>query len=221
MDNLPLQVNLWMQRLYTLAQTGLAFNPHVYDRERYEELLHLAADMAATDGNLSTNAQLSQQLYEFWRAQVEPNVQGYVTPKVGIGAIVFNERDELLLTHRPSGYWLFPTGWADVGYSPAAVAIKEVREETGLKVTPQRLIAVYDVRQLFEHPQVPIHFYSLLFYCQLDGGALVPHPQETLDAGFFSRAHLPAPLARTEFGWVEHAWAAHQGELKEAYFETG
>ncbi len=219
MDHRSWPTNLWIQRLCAIAQTGLAFNPHVYDRERYEELLHLAADMAATDGQFVTDARLSQQLYEYWRAQVQPGMKGYVTPKVGIGAVVFNANDELLLIQRPSGQWLYPTGWADIGHSPAEVAIKEVREETGLKITPLRLIAVYDVRRLADHPETEMHFYSLVFYCRLDGGTLVRHPQETLDAGFFSRANLPAPLARTDYGWLDHAWAAHRGELREAYFE--
>ena len=58
---------------------------------------------------------------------------GYVTPKVAIGAIVGNDDGELLLVQRAdSKVWLYPTGWADVGYSPSEVAVKEVREETGM-----------------------------------------------------------------------------------------
>jgi ADP-ribose pyrophosphatase YjhB (NUDIX family) len=137
---------------------------------------------------------------------------------VGVGAIVFNDRNELLLIQRPSGHWLFPTGWADVGYSPAQVAQKEVLEETGLHVTPLRLIAVYDIRRPLES-QVDLHFYSLVFYCRLDGGTLNRHLTETLDAGFFSRENLPESAARTHIGWVEHAWAAHRGQLEETYFD--
>ncbi len=62
-------------------------------------------------------------------------VQGYVTPKVAVAAIVANERGELLLTQRAdSGVWLYPVGYADVGYSPCEIAIKEVFEETGIEV---------------------------------------------------------------------------------------
>ena len=43
-----------------------------------------------------------------------------------------------------SGIWLYPTGWADVGYSPAEVAVKEVEEETGIECEPVRLLAVID-----------------------------------------------------------------------------
>ena len=38
--------------------------------------------------------------------------------------IVGNEAGEILLVQRAdSGVWLYPTGWADVGYSPAEVAV--------------------------------------------------------------------------------------------------
>jgi ADP-ribose pyrophosphatase YjhB (NUDIX family) len=218
-ENLSSQLNLWIQRLRAIAQTGLAFEPRVYDRERYEELLKLAADMAATNATLNTDSRLSHELYDHWRAQVQPGVKGYVTPKVGVGAMVFNDSDEILLIKRPTGQWLYPTGWADVGYSPAQVAAKEVLEETGLRATPLRLVAVYDVRALADHPDVSLHFYSLIFYCRLDGGILNRHLTETLDAGFFSREHLPQPLARQDLQWVELAWAAHRGEQREAYFD--
>lgn len=219
MSDFSVQINLWLQRLRAIALTGLAFEPQVYDRERYEELLKLAAEMAATASNLQSDASLSQQLYERWRAEVGQREKGYVTPKVGVGAVVFNERDELLLIHRPSTRnWLYPTGWADVGYVPAQVAVKEVLEETGLHVTPLRLIAVYDNSRFVSN--VPdLHFWSLTFYCRLDGGDLQGHPHETLDLGFFARDRLPGPLARLGLPWVEHAWAAHRGELKEPYFD--
>ncbi len=219
MNNPTSELNLWIQRLRAIAQTGLAFEPRVYDRERYEELLKLAAEMAATNGNWQSDAQLSEGLYKHWRSQVREGVKGYVTPQVGIGALVFDDHDEILLIKRPNGQWLYPTGWADVGYTPAQVAVKEVLEETGFRVTPLRLVGVYDVRREADDPEGPLHLYSLVFYCRLDGGTLNRHPLETLDAGFFSRENLPQPLARNELGWVELAWAARRGELKEAYFD--
>lgn len=218
MPTLEEQLNLWEQRLRAIAQTGIAFGPAVWDLERYQELLALAAEMAATRSDLTPDAKLTQALYERWRSEVGSGVSGYVTPKVGVGAVVFNNRDELLLIERPSHYWLYPTGWADVGYAPAAVAVKECLEETGLHVTPLRLIAVYDIRDLLESNMAQ-HFYSLIFYCRLDGGTLTLRPHEALNAGFYARNALPAPLARAEQGWVDHAWAAHRGELISPYFD--
>src|SRR5262249_40917770 len=156
--------------LRAIALTGLAFEPSLYDRERYEDLLRLAANMATTAADLCTDSELSQQLYDRWHTEVGKRENGYVTPKTGVGAVGFNARDELLLIRRANnGTWLYPTGWADVGYVPAQVAAKEVREETGLEVTPTRLIAVYDSLRR-KVPTIGVHFWSLTFYCRLDGG---------------------------------------------------
>jgi ADP-ribose pyrophosphatase YjhB (NUDIX family) len=218
MSDISARLNLWTQRLTGIAQTGLAFDPHAYDRERYEELLKLAAEMAATTAALEHDQVLSQQLYERWRSGVGERERGYVTPKVGVGAVVFNERDELLLIRRAiSGMWLYPTGWADVGYTPAQVAVKEVWEETGLRITPLRIIALYDNTRYRSTPDN--HFWSVTFYCRLDGGDLHAHPHEVLALGFFAHDRLPAPLAREGLPWAEHAFAAHRGDLREPYFD--
>ena len=56
---------------------------------------------------------------------------------------------------------------SDVGYSPAEVVVKEVKEETGIDAVPKRVIAVIDgVRQQFT--RVPL--YSLVFHCEAIGG---------------------------------------------------
>src|SRR5262245_20402467 len=95
--------------------------------------------------------------------QVGDGVAGYVTPKAAIGAVVHNDAGELLLVQRrDSGVWLYPTGWADVGYSASEVAVKEVHEETGIDAEPVRLIAVLDGLRL-GFTSVPL--YSLVFHC--------------------------------------------------------
>jgi len=214
------KIDLWTQRLRAIAQTGLAFEPHAYDRERYEELLKLAADMAATPPDASADPALSVALYAKWRAEVGAREQGYVTPKVGIGAAVFNARGEILLVKRATTHnWLYVTGWADIGYAPADVAVKEVREETGLHVTPERVIAVYDSSRRAT-PNIDNHFWSVTFLCRLEGGELRGHPHETLDLGFFARDRLPSPLARGGVPWIEHCFAAHAGGWQQPYFEV-
>jgi ADP-ribose pyrophosphatase YjhB (NUDIX family) len=219
LTDLTFQLSLWIQQLRAIAQTGLAFDPHTYDRERYEALLDLAATMAATvNGDTSLDAELAAALAAHWRADVTPGVPGYVTPKVGIGAVVFNARDELLMIQRPEGNWFIPTGWADIGYAPAQVAAKEVREETGLQVTPQRVVGIYDAAHWFHRHALP-YFYSIVFDCRLDGGELCPHPVETRGAGFFPLDALPQPTYRKRPDWIDHALAIHRGERVEPYFD--
>ena len=49
MDITP-QLSLWVQQLVAVAQTGIAFNPPVYDLERYEALLDYCRDDGCSDG---------------------------------------------------------------------------------------------------------------------------------------------------------------------------
>jgi 8-oxo-dGTP pyrophosphatase MutT (NUDIX family) len=114
-----------------------------------------------------------------------------------------------------SGIWLSPTGWADVGYSPSEVAVKEVAEETGILCEPVRLIAVLDgLRMGFT--AVPL--YSLVFHCRVTGGELAAHPLETSDVGWFGPDNLPWPLAGANL-WGPTAFAAIRGEPVEVQFD--
>ena len=61
----------------------------------------------------------------------------------GVTAIVINERDEVLLQlRRDTGTWAPPSGGVEPGETVAATAIREVREETGIAVAPERIVAV-------------------------------------------------------------------------------
>jgi ADP-ribose pyrophosphatase YjhB (NUDIX family) len=202
----------WSEALAGIARTGLAFTESLYERERFQEVLHVAADIrAAATGDVEAGP-----LVEEWMGQVGAGVAGYVTPKVAVGAVVGNERGELLLVKRAdNGVWLYPTGWADVGYSASEVAVKEVLEETGMEVEPVRLIAVLDGLRL-GFTQVPL--YSLVFHCRVVGGSLRRHPLECTDVGWFAEGELPTPLAGAS-RWSVPAFQALRGEMVEVVFD--
>lgn len=202
----------WSEALAGIARTGLGFTESLYERERYEEVLHIAADIRAC----AEDAPTAPVLVDEWLKSVGKGVPGYVTPKIAIGAVVGNDAGEILLIKRAdSGVWLFPTGWADVGYSAAEVAEKEVLEETGIQVEALRLISVLDgMRQGFT--RMPL--YSLVFHCRATSGELKAHPLEVTDVGFFGEDTLPEPLAGAE-RWVDHAFSAIRGEEIEVQFD--
>lgn len=203
----------WAESLAGIARTGLGFTENLYERERYQEVLEVAAEIRA---HAADGVDVDDQVHE-WMRSVGSGVPGYVTPKIAVGAAVGNDDGELLLIKRAdSGVWLFPTGWADVGYSPAEIAVKEVQEETGIEVEVVRLIAVLDgIRQGVT--RIPL--YSLLFQCRAVGGELRPHPLETADLGWFGRDAMPSPLAG--FGaWGDRVFHALDGGEVEVYFES-
>ena len=144
-------------------------------------------------------------------------VPGYVTPKVTVGAVVGNDDGEILLVQRAdSGLWLYPTGWADVGYSPAEVVVKEVREETGIDCEVLRPIAILDGLRL-GFTGIPL--YSLVFHCRMTGGSLTPHPMECRDVGFFAEGELPQPTILAD-EWAAESFAAIRGEPVEVRFDA-
>ncbi len=204
----------WSEALAAIARTGLGFSDNLYERERFEEVLRVAADIRMAAG---ATADTAATLVEEWLAHVGAGVAGYVTPKVAVGAVVGNDDGEILLVQRSdSGMWLYPTGWADIGYSPAEVAVKEVREETGILVEPVRLIAVLDGLRL-GFTSIPL--YSLVFHCRVIGGELRGHPLECRDVGWFGPDALPVPLA-ARGNWIRPAFAAIRGEPVEVVFDA-
>jgi ADP-ribose pyrophosphatase YjhB (NUDIX family) len=197
----------WSEALAGIAQTGLGFTESLYERERFEEVLHVAADMQVVAG-LVPDGSDPAGVVENWVAGVGQGVAGYVTPKVAIGAVVGNDEGKLLLIKRAdSGVWLYPTGWADVGYSPAEVVVKEVAEETGIDVEVLGLFAVLDGLRM----GLRIPMYSLVWHCHAVGGDLLAHPLECSDVGWFAEDELPWPLAGADV-WKREAFAAVRGE---------
>jgi ADP-ribose pyrophosphatase YjhB (NUDIX family) len=206
----------WSETLAGIARTGLGFTESLYERERFEEILRVAADIRTTAESGTTDVDDAQGLVEEWLSQVGEGVPGYVTPKVAVGAAVGNDKGELLLIQRAdSGVWLYPTGWCDVGYSAAEVVVKEVEEETGIVAEPDRLIAVLDGLRL---GMARIPLYSLVFYCRAVSGELHPHPLECRDVGWFAPDSLPNPLIGVE-RWGEPVFAALRGEHRDVAYD--
>ena len=121
----------WAEALSGIARTGLGFTQSLYERERFDEVLAVAGDIrAAAQADEGFDA---EHYVDEWMKGVGEGVAGYITPKVAVGAVVHNDAGEILLVQRAdSGIWLYPTGWADVGYSASEIAVKEVQEETGI-----------------------------------------------------------------------------------------
>src|SRR5271157_4876065 len=142
----------WARELQAIAQTGLAFSRDPYDRERYEALRTLAAKMfaARTDAPVDRIAQLFA------------GETGYATPKIDVRAAVFDARERLLLVRETSdgGRWTLPGGWADVNLTAAENAAKEAVEESGFRVEPRKLAAVWD-RTRQGHPSSVFSSYKV------------------------------------------------------------
>src|SRR5438309_10638062 len=86
----------WAESLSGIARTGLGFTQSLYEKERFEEILKVAADIRVAAGHELE----AEVLVEEWLRGVGDGVAGYVTPKVAVGAVVGNDKCEMLLVQR-------------------------------------------------------------------------------------------------------------------------
>lgn len=173
----------WTRRLQSAAQAGLTHARDPYDLERYRDVRRVAAEIAAAGSEGDVDAILA-----FFASE-----RGYPTPKVDVRAAVIVDERILLVKERDDRGWALPGGWADVGESAGEAAVRETREEAGVEVRPEKVIALYE-RERRGHPPHPEFSYKIFFACRVWG---VPRPRrgpETLDAAFFARDALP-PLS--------------------------
>ena len=191
----------WTKRIQAIAQTGLTFTRDHYDHERYEELQEISAEMMAAGSGIAD----TQKVLDLFRKE-----EGYATPKIEVRGAVVRGEEILLVREREDGGWTLPGGWADVGESPSAMVIREVKEESGYDVRPSKLAAIFD-RNKHPHPPQPVHAYKLFFLCDLVGGEATPS-FETPEVAFFRREALPRlSAARITAFQIEHMFehAAH------------
>jgi len=176
---------LWARRLQAIAQTGLTFVQDPYDKDRYEQIRALAAEIMA--GYSSADLTRIEGLFT--------EQSGYATPKVDVRAAAFRDDGALLMVREANdGRWSLPGGWADVNQSPREAILREVREESGFEVAIRKLAAVFD-RALHGHlPPRPFHVYKLFFLCKIAGGA-AQTSLETTEIAFFTEANIPADLS--------------------------
>jgi len=170
----------WAKRLQALSQNGLTYAKDPFDRERYEQIRHIAAEMLAE----KADAKIKDVLDLFSREK------DYATPKVDVRGAAFKDGRILLVKERSDGKWALPGGWADVGESPSESVEREVLEESGFRVKAKRLAAVYDRDKHPHKPLMHYHIYKLFFICEITSGR-ASTSSETEQAAFFEENVLP------------------------------
>lgn len=172
----------WLEvarRIQAIAQNGLTYAEGMYDLERYQELRDISVQILEKISDTPT-----KEIKNLFASD-----EGYQTPKVDIRGVVIEDNKLLMIKEEQDGKWSLPGGWADINYSPAEIAAKEVFEESGLHVRTTRLLAVCD-KLKHPHPPDPYHAYKFFFACEKTGGN-IKTGMETLDVGFFGLDELP------------------------------
>ena len=177
MNNTKLWIDFIVE-LQSLAQAGLTYGKDVYDKERYERIREISAEMMSAMSELPT-----EQVKGLFCNEI-----GYQTPKIDTRAAIFKD-NKILLVQENNGTWALPGGWCDVNVSVAENTIKEVKEEAGLDVIVKKVIAVQDRAK----HNLPLYAYGvckIFMLCIVIGGNFEPNI-ETVGFDYFSEENLP------------------------------
>ena len=198
----------WAIELQSLAQIGLAYTTNVYDRERFERIREISAEIMSE----KTGLDLSQVNDVFC------SETGFQTPKLDTRAAIFKDGKILLVKERIGKTWSMPGGWVDVDQSIAENTVKEVWEEAGLEVTADRLVALLD-RNRHNTPPYAHGIIKAFVLCTVQGGSFQPNA-ETEASDYFDLDQLPdLSLGKNTEAQIRLCAAAAQNEQWQTIFD--
>lgn len=173
--------NKWLDfaiELQSIAQAGLTYCKDIFCTERYERIREISAQMMSELSDVPT-----EKVKELFC-----NETGYQTPKIDTRAAIFKD-GKILLVHESNEKWSLPGGWCDVNVSVGENTVKEVKEEAGLDVVPEKIVAVQDRAK----HNLPLYAYGvckIFVQCTLIGGEFEEN-SETTGFDWFSPDSLP------------------------------
>lgn len=113
----------------------------------------------------------------------------------GVAAIIRNEKGEILFQHPSltSDIWSLPAGAIEIGETPAEAIIREVYEETGLHVVPQKLLGVFGGKNFrFTYPDGnQVESLVFVFECIVEYGELDAGDGESAELEYFPVSSMP------------------------------
>ena len=120
-------------------------------------------------------------------------------PLLGVGAVVFSGGRILLIERGKEplkGWWTVPGGLVEIGERLEAAVRREILEETGLRVKPLAVAALFQRIMPDLEGRIEYHYVIVDFLCELESGT-VRAASDVAAAGWFtleeSRALKMAP----------------------------
>ena len=183
--SLASQMHRWAREINAIGQNGLTYVKDRFDKERYERLQDIAAEMAHYYIDEQTKIIKKQWCTE-----------GYKTPQIDTRAAIFNDEGKILMVkEKLSGKWNLPGGWCDEDQSLVSNVVKEVWEEACMEVYATRLIAIHD-RSKHNTIDTLTGCLKAFIECKAGPGTFVDNI-ETAERRFFAKDELPVSELRT------------------------
>ena len=198
----------WAVELQAMAQTALYYCKDKFDIERFQRIRDISAEMMTLKADLSFD-----KIKNLFCGD-----EGYQTPKIDTRGAIFRG-EKILLVCESDGRWTLPGGWCDVDQSPAENTVKEVREEAGLKVTVDKLVAVHDRNRRNADTYI-FGVAKFFFLCSELGGEFQKNI-ETVESKFFAENEIPDNLANEKCTaeQIKLCFAAHRAKVWETVFD--
>ena len=112
----------------------------------------------------------------------------------GVSAVVLDDAEPpctLLVRRSDSGRWSLPSGIVEPGEQPADTIVREVFEETCVRVRAERL-ALLTVEDEISYPNGDrCQFLAMTFRCSYVGGEARVGDEESTDVRWFALTELP------------------------------
>lgn len=116
----------------------------------------------------------------------------------GVAAVVFDDEGRVLLNRRSdTGKWAVIGGIPEPGEQPAACAVREVLEETGVHCVAERVVVVQALDPVRYDNGDVCQYMDITFRCRAVGGEACVNDDESLEVGWFEVDALPV---LNEFG---------------------
>ena len=198
----------WASELQSLAQAGLFYGHDKFDKERYQRIREIAAEMISDKTNLPL-----EKVTDLFCGD-----EGYQTPKIDTRAAIFKDK-KILLVRESDGRWTLPGGWCDFNLTPAENVVKEVKEEAGLDVSVDKLIAVHDREK--HNAQTYLFGVAKFFFLCSDLGGKFTENIETIESKYFAEYELPTSFANEKCtaAQVKLCFTAYHADFWETQFD--